>query len=120
MSCVLEADDELEISAQIAGGEEGNFFGRYAPSPFDPTDDVSAETKRIGGIEEAALRALEHGALIHEAIKDLPSLCEKLVQPRLGTLQERVLVQRVLLPARAKKPIAKRIFRCLAARGAAV
>ena len=65
---------------------------RYARSPLDPTNDISTETQGIGGIAKAALRAFEHGALIYEAIKHLAALREKVVQSRLGTLQESVLV----------------------------
>jgi hypothetical protein len=93
---VLRAGDRrrLYISAQTAKRD----VLRYVPSPLDPTDDISTEAKRIGGIAEATLRALEHGTLIHETIEHLPTLREKVVQPRLRALQKRVLLQRVLLP----------------------
>ena len=109
---MLEADDNFYINAQIAG--KGGICD-CAPSPLYPTDNVPTETERVGGVTEAALRALEYGALVHEVIEHLPPLREKVVQPCFGTLQERMLVQRVLLPARAQQPAAKWVFRRLAA-----
>jgi hypothetical protein len=93
---------------------------RYVRSPLDPTYDVSTETQGIGGIAKATLGAFEHGALIYEAIKHLAALREKVVQSRLGTLQKGVLVQGVLLSARAQEPTVERVFRSLAARRVAV
>jgi hypothetical protein len=109
MSCVLETDDFTSTHKP-----QGRKL-RYTRSPLDPTNDVSTETQGIGGIAKATLRAFEHGALIHKAIKHLTALREKVVQSRLGTLQEGVLVQGVLLSARAQKPTVERVFRRLVA-----
>lgn len=80
MSCVLQTDSRQR---KIVGGKS---LREHAPSPVDPTDDVSTKSKRVGGIAQPTLRALEHGPLIHEVIEHFSALGEKIIQVRLSAL----------------------------------
>ena len=63
-----------------SGTKENN---HYAPSALDPANNIPTEPERSSRIAQSALCALEHRALIDEAIEHLPSLRQELVQPRL-------------------------------------
>jgi hypothetical protein len=56
---------------------------KSAPSALDPTNDIPTEPKRVRRVAQPALRALEHGALVDQAVEHLPPLRQELVQPRL-------------------------------------
>lgn len=83
----------------------------HSPSSINPTDDVPTESERVGGVAKPTLCALKYRALIHEVVEHLAALSEKVVQVRLGALQECVLVECMLLPAGAQHPRTERVFR---------
>src|SRR6266851_649916 len=108
MSCVLHDPPQRGQLRKIWIKEQR--WEENAPSPIDPTDDVPTESERVGGVAQPTLRALEHRALVDEVVKHLAALGQKVVQAGLGALQEGVLVERVLLSARAEHPPAEGVF----------
>ena len=107
MSCVLH-DPQRGQLREICIKEQRR--EEHPPSPIDPTDDVPTESERVGGVAQPTLRALQHGAPVDEVVEHLAALREKVVQVRFGALQEGVLVERVLLSARAEHPPAEGVF----------
>jgi len=73
-----------------------------APSALDPANDVPTEPECVRRVAQPALRALEHRALVDQAVEHLPPLRQEFVQPRLCAMYKRVLVQCVRLPARTQ------------------
>ena len=64
--------------------------GQDAPPPLDPSNDISAQTECIRGIEKPPLSTLEHVSLIDQVVQDGPALCDKLVESRVCVLNETV------------------------------
>lgn len=67
-----------------------------APSPFNPTDDVSAQSKGIRRIQQSLLRPLKHIPLIHKIVQHFPPLCYEVIQLCTRGLREGVFTQSVL------------------------
>ena len=56
------------------------------PSPLDPPNHIPAQPKRVRRVQKPTLCPLEHIPLIHQPVKHLPSLGEKVVDPCLSLL----------------------------------
>ena len=79
MSCVLQRPRGSKRKASRNKNNNNN----HAPSALDPANNIPTEPERSRRIAQSALCALEHRALIDEAIEHLPSLRQELVQSRL-------------------------------------
>lgn len=66
-----------------------------APSPFDPADDVSAQSKGIRRVQQSLLRPLEHIPLIHKIVQHFPPLRYEVIQLCTRGLREGVFTQSI-------------------------
>jgi hypothetical protein len=71
---------------------------RNRPPTLDPADHLSAEPKRVCGVEKTAASALQHLALVDERVEDATALRDEIVQLSGRGLREGVFSKEMSLP----------------------
>jgi len=89
-SAPLRSLFRLDIDRTRAGSESRTYSRPDSRSPLDPSDRLSAQSQRVGSIQQPPLCPLQHPLLLHQIVQHRPSLRDILIYRVFALLQKRM------------------------------